>query len=548
MSQMTEYEHLDLANFVANLPEYECHYGLFSLDGALANDVFSAENLHGVALRLIDEIYEYDASNLKLVNLLIYLRAAYYVFATKNLANPLPELKIWLRPYIKQGLAGDALFKENALAPSTAAELMKLITNMEDEAYYLGTLKQLVERYTASRNNPEGPRALLHRSAADGFTGLLTVFYYAHSRDSARQILQNDKSWPETLNRFVMKNRESLSGTSAAYQLADAARESYRFLQYPKQRGRVKRMVQRTLATTGMRGPDSDLWLSAAESVQHGDPAHCDDYGVCDYKEKVAAAILPSRHDCNAKIRIVAQNMTIAQMEKICTRAIEVKDLFHWMLDTGHKPVSADYNDSIELVLFDGYESYRKYAPVIHDIRTDNGGIYLEGDPAARGNQARIVAHEASWLRPRFKVWNLEHEFIHYLDGRYNMAGDFGASTAKPTVWWIEGVAEYLAKANDNKDAIGKVQSNMTYRLSEIFQTRYSSNDWKTRAYHWGYMATRFLFERHRRELESILSRFRAGDYDGYESYITYIGDRYEREFSEWVRNTDMTGKLAHSE
>jgi hypothetical protein len=30
-------------------------------------------------------------------------------------------------------------------------------------------------------------------------------------------------------------------------------------------------------------------------------------------------------------------------------------------------------------------------------------------------------------------------------DGRFDMEGDFAAATAKPTVWWIEGIAEYLS-------------------------------------------------------------------------------------------------------
>jgi microbial collagenase len=39
----------------------------------------------------------------------------------------------------------------------------------------------------------------------------------------------------------------------------------------------------------------------------------------------------------------------------------------------------------------------------------------------------------------RLPGWNLEHEYVHYLDGRFDMEGDFAAATAKPTVWWIEG-------------------------------------------------------------------------------------------------------------
>ena len=144
MSVMTQYRGAALADYIANLPDYECHYGLFSVDKAQATQIFNAENVHAVAGRFVQEIYQYDASNLILVNLLIYLRAVYYQYDVSGIANPIPNLAVSLRPYIKQGLEGDALYRDNSRAPSTANELMKLITNMRDEAYYLPTLKNRI--------------------------------------------------------------------------------------------------------------------------------------------------------------------------------------------------------------------------------------------------------------------------------------------------------------------------------------------------------------------------------------------------------------------
>ena len=221
------------------------------------------------------------------------------------------------------------------------------------------------------------------------------------------------------------------------------------------------------LASTSMTGADSDLWLAAAEAVDYGDPGNCADYGTCDYKKRLTDVVLSHRYACNAGVRILAQDMTMPQLQSVCTAVARQDDYFHRMMKTGRKPVAGDRNDTIELVIFDDYANYRKYASVIYGISTDNGGMYLEGDPSAPGNQARFIAHEASWLRPEFKVWNLEHEFTHYLDGRYDMAGDFSVSTAKPTVWWIEGVAEYLSRKNDNPESIDAVRTG-AYRFSDV--------------------------------------------------------------------------------
>ncbi|EDT38013.1 microbial collagenase, putative [Burkholderia ambifaria MEX-5] len=195
--------------------------------------IFSAENMHAVASRFVQELYRYDASNLTWVNLLIFLRSAYYQYETSGLVDPVPGLAVSLRPYIRSSLANDGLYRENARAPSTTHELMKLITNLQDEAYRLPTLKQRVNSYTASVSNPHAAAAQLQPSASRAFTGILTVLFCAHQRVDGRRILETDASFPNTFERFIAANRASLSNTSAAYQLADTARETRQFLRDP---------------------------------------------------------------------------------------------------------------------------------------------------------------------------------------------------------------------------------------------------------------------------------------------------------------------------
>ncbi|MCD4484182.1 collagenase, partial [Chromobacterium vaccinii] len=152
-------------------------------------------------------------------------------------------------------------------------------------------------------------------------------------------------------------------------------------------------------------------------------------------------------------------------------------------------------------------------------------------------------AHEASWLRPVFKVWNLEHEYIHYLDGRFDMYGDFSAATQQPTVWWIEGLAEYLSLRNDNQTAIDVAKTG-NYKLSQIFGNTYDMPDYVTRAYRWGYMATRFMFERHRADVDAMLPLFRKGDYaGGYMGMMRQIGSRYDSEFAAWTQSATTAGQ-----
>src|SRR5262249_1666679 len=142
---------------------------------------------------------------------------------------------------------------------------------------------------------------------------------------------------------------------------------------------------------------------------------------------------------------------------------------FQALLQTGGNPVAGDLNATLEVVVFDDPEQYQTYSYVLFGNSTDNGGIYLEGDPADPANQARLIVYEANWLRPAFEIWNLGHEYPHYLDGRFDMAGAFADYQVYDhrTLWWIEGLAEYVAHGNDNPPALEAART-QRYDLSTI--------------------------------------------------------------------------------
>ncbi|WP_053074327.1 M9 family metallopeptidase [Chromobacterium sp. LK1] len=542
MKVMAGYSGAALANYLVGLPDYTCTYGLFSLDSKLAATLYSPANLNAVAGRFAQEAAAYNAGSMALVNLTLYLRAGYYLASGGTLPAPDANLQTVLRPGIKRLADGSALFAANAQAPTTAGEVMKLITNMADEAYYLPSMRAIVQRYTNDATQPNAAQALRETTASQGFTGALTVFFYAHGRANAAPLLQNDGSYSAALTRFAQANKAALLGTESAFQLGDATREGLRFMQYPALKPAIKPQAQAILAASSMTGNDNELWLAAAEAVKYYDAASCADYGTCNFETRLADAILVNRYTCSASIRIRAQEMSQEQLQNSCALLQKEESYFHQMLQTRKQPVANDNNTSLEVVVFDDYNNYAKYASVIYGISTDNGGMYLEGDPAAAGNQARFIAHEASWLRPTFKIWNLEHEYIHYLDGRFDMYGDFGASTRQPTVWWIEGLAEYLSLGNGNQPAIDAARSG-NYALSQIFGNTYDMPDYVTRAYRWGYMATRFMMERHRADVDGFLTRFRSGDYNGYMDQMRLIGKRYDAEFASWAQSATTAGQ-----
>jgi microbial collagenase len=67
-------------------------------------------------------------------------------------------------------------------------------------------------------------------------------------------------------------------------------------------------------------------------------------------------------------------------------------------------------------------------------------------------------------------------------------------------------------------------------------------DDYVNRAYSWGYMAVRFVFERHVEVLRTILPMFRAGNYAGYWQYMQQISTQFDDEFAQWVQTVTTSG------
>ncbi|WP_421203689.1 collagenase [Aeromonas enteropelogenes] len=204
--------------------------------------------------------------------------------------------------------------------------------------------------------------------------------------------------------------------------------------------------------------------------------------------------ILPFEHTCSPTLRLRAQDLTLAQAEEICRELGAEEQQFHQQMETGWQPVADDHNETLELVIFDSSADWNRYGGALFGVSTDNGGIYIEGDPARPGNQARFFAYEAEWKHPAFQVWNLRHEYVHYLDARFNQYGSFGQYPLNRTTWWAEGLAEYIAHGQCFARGLDNVAGRPADRqptLGEILHLDYDQGG--DMVYSWSYTVHRFL-------------------------------------------------------
>lgn len=244
--------------------------------------------------------------------------------------------------------------------------------------------------------------------------------------------------------------------------------------------------------------------------------------------------ILPVNHTCSDSLFIRATAMTAAQLNSTCDKLTSQESFFHHTINSQKAPVANDLNTKLRVVIFDNYSEYNRWGQLFFNIGTDNGGMYIEGTPDKVGNQATFFSFEAFWQQPEFSVWNLNHEYVHYLDGRFVKYGPFGHFPSH-LVWWSEGLAEYISKQNVNDRAFKLLIDNPQDKwptLSDIFATKYS--DGLDRTYRWSYQAIRFIFDNHPQQGQQLASFLKNNDFDSYEKLLNDIASKHQQAFLNW--------------
>jgi microbial collagenase len=243
----------------------------------------------------------------------------------------------------------------------------------------------------------------------------------------------------------------------------------------------------------------------------------------------------PIKHVCSDSLFIRTQKMTKVQLEDSCNRLISQEAVFHEKLATNRVPVSNDFNDKLRVIVFNNAAEYNKYGQLVFDINTNNGGMYIEGTTQDPDNLATFYSYEHFWVRPKFQVWNLNHEYVHYLDGRFLKYDTFNHFPSN-LVWWSEGLAEYISQGDDNPRAfklLNETEQNKWLTLQQVFDTKY--RDGVDQVYKWGYLAVRFMYEKHVEEYRQLAHFLKTDFFDGYKKLLDESGKQYQAEFNEWL-------------
>ena len=520
----------------------DCLYDLYELTGTAAAGSFAESKMITVANAVASDAVSYPGNNTtQLLNLVVFLRAGYYVqyYNADAVGAYGSNLRTAIRAALDTFFASSQAFTVSDDNGRVLSEIITLVDSSAENARYANLLAD----FLASTNDS----MLASWYMRNAINSVFTVAFRGHQNDDFQALVQGDNAFFDALYQF-QHNWRSLLGTDNAYLLLNAARESARFLRYD---GAVKELARsRTKAmldSAPASGATLPLWAALADLVAYFDGDNCSYYNTCNWESQLADSVLPVSHTCSASIKLRAQQMAALELNDTCAKLTVQESYFHQRLETNQIPVPGDKNVNLEVVVFNSADDYQSYAGTLFGIDTNNGGMYLEGNPDQDGNQARFIAYERTWRLPEestlpFAIWNLEHEYVHYLDGRFIAKGGFSDSQRAKTVWWGEGLAQYIALKDHYPDAIELAGGSNPLALSTIFQNDYNSGS--ERVYKWGYLGVRFMFEKHIGDVRTIIGHFRNGAYTtDYTSFMNGLSNRYDSEFRNWLGSLASGGE-----
>ncbi|MFI1092520.1 M9 family metallopeptidase [Streptomyces sp. NPDC020917] len=519
----------DLVSYIKTVDWSSCINPLFSLTGSDAHAVFNQNQMLAVANGVASEAGSYTGDDSAgLFELMYFMQAGYYV----QYGDPqdVGTYDSSLRSAIESGF--NALFASTHAGDVSAgngnvlAEAFVLTDSAQVQADYLNVYSRYLNAYSSSTWDavPEMDRAL---------NAIYTPLWRGPWMTDFVTAITADPGIADTLSTFTLNHRDLLGGDNDVLD-SNAGNDLANFLQIPALQSKVRPLVKGLLDGSSITGATDNLWVHVAYQASVDDAAQCSYYGVCDLAKQLTAAALPINNSCS-NFTIMAQALTSTEQTDVCTSLTNEVAFYQNQVKTT-TPIPGEYFH-LKMVIFGSRADYVTYSWAIFGNDTNNGGETLTGTPTDPNNIAYSILYQ--WPTDNgftANAWNLNHEFAHVQQSIYDMKGDFGTQITVPDVWWIEGQAEYVSYTYRNLTDDGALTeaAKHTYKLSQLFQNTYAIDD-ETRTYPWGYLAVRYMTEKHPDVIQSMLARMRTGDYQGAYDVYNSIGTGYDADFDAWL-------------
>ncbi|GAC40784.1 hypothetical protein PPOP_0111 [Paenibacillus popilliae ATCC 14706] len=312
-----------------------------------------------------------------------------------------------------------------------------------------------------------------------------------------------------------------------------------RYYSEPQQANRVLTQIMQTAPALG------ELYFVVADQiVQHyaGTDANGRRIDLDDLKQRGKERYLPQRveFDDGRFVFRTGSQLSKRQLQRLYWAAKEVQAQFHRVIGNDQPLEPRNTDDVLTVVIYNNQNEYRMNS-YLYGHTTENGGIYIEDEGtfytySSMGKQRS--------LEERFR-----HEFVHYLQFRYEIPGMWGQGPLYKTgrmQWFDEGGAEFFAGATRTKGI--QPRKSVVYNLREddlggrftvadTVNSQYGS--WKF--YEYSYALYDYLYHQDFKTLDRIQHAIRFNDAAAYEQQLALISgnprvnDAYQRSIEEQI-------------
>lgn len=271
---------------------------------------------------------------------------------------------------------------------------------------------------------------------------------------------------------------------------------------------------------------------------------------LCGVQSASAATIdevFTEMYQCNSVNLRAQTGITQQQLRNSCDEIAETETDFYSFFNTNaSSPLPNDNNTTLDVYIYLSSAEYKANGQAHFGINTDNGGMYLEGTPSNSTNQAKFISHicEDNWVpfscAYTGQVYNLQHEYVHYLDGRFNVSGPFGTFTYNAGL--TEGLADFLANGTNYTRTLNSLSGKEIPPLYNILSADYNHPD----LYQWGYMAIHYMNANHRSDYDDIINALRSGSTATYQATLKNVSNRIGDGFSDYVQSLTSATAMSY--
>ncbi len=263
----------------------------------------------------------------------------------------------------------------------------------------------------------------------------------------------------------------------------------------------------------------------------------------------------PCANDLGVKLyfqKPIETQMLPSTTESLCRRLDQLRARFLEITEPSGQ-TKPDL-EPLSIVLFNDQKSFEDYASEFA-YDGDALGQYVELDRLFQSPSARSYLYwqQNPILGMPIISPTLEHEYVHYLDSRYNLVSEFvGYQLNSRTIWWVEGLAEYVTFDQDHPEVkqllaqtvkAGNTNIPSLHRIFSVEYSNMSSPDGHSLIYLWSYAVHRFLREAgHAGEWTQLATALRNPDTRAsmreYQRLLDSIAERLNSDFKDWVIQT----------